>query len=198
MKINNDILSIINRYADIEIKLKRDKFIIPRQGCRCCGEKIRYTKHTLTDIYLFPEIIKINLEFLTDKNKYIKRENLFFFYNGVYNNFDDSVQYGIITYTYDMFNPHIYGRYIIMIKDADIYAKRVYSIFNVFYDHINRNYKTDEYLYFFKTYKDNETEILNSIQPILNEINIVDVPYKSKENLCGGCRKRVKKGYIFI
>ena len=199
MKINNDVLSIINSYSDIKIVLKRNKFIIPHQKCRGCNNKIRYTKKSLADVYLFPEVLEIDKSFI-HQSKYIKKKNILFFHENKYYTYYEAIDNKLIDYRFENHSDgNVYGRHLtIMNSEIKVYAKRIYSIHNVFYEHIVRYYRLDDLIKFFKKNKGNENKIMKTIRPILKEINIVDIPYISKENLCSICRKRIRKGYIFI
>ena len=76
MYLNNDVLSIIGDYADIQIiNSKRKNNYLVALNCECCGKKTRYTENTYVERIVIPEgLIEINKEKITSHYRHIYKD----------------------------------------------------------------------------------------------------------------------------
>ena len=195
--MNNDVLNIISEYADLKLVYNRNKLIVEREKCKACREEIRFTSKSFVPVYLFPEFIEIDDNFLERGDKYIKMSNIVFLANNKYYTYQEALLNNLINYNH--FNrDFVFGKHLELLQPVKIYARRAESISNVFYEHIERRRCLPTMLENFKNNMDNQEVLYLLIESFLYDTNIIDLPDRSMEHLCGKCRKKLKKGYIFV
>ena len=207
--LNNDVLSIISLYVGFPIRFNKHKLIINLDNnCESCNKRMRRTDKSLIEAYTFPKLWQIDKKFLNETGKYIRTENTFIFFNKIMYTYNEAKEKGIINYRYNISSQwgnrfetnHIYGAYLETYgNDIEIYVKKAPSLsilYKALKDQITFT-NEKEFLTKLKCYHKNGIDP-NILLRCKNQINIINNPEKIVIRLCYQCRKKVKKGYIFV
>ena len=206
--LNNDVLSIISLYAGFSIKYVKNKLKIGlSNNCESCNKRMRRTSKSIIEAYKFPNLWKINDEFYNEQGKFIRSPNTLILYKKIYIPYEKAEQDGLIFYReahqngyIDSNNNNLYGHRVVPgIDDIKIYVKKAPSLellYKALRNELGYN-NEDEFLEKLKEY-DRLGFDENVMNICIKNINITDLPIKMVIRLCSKCRKKVKKGYIFV
>jgi len=206
IKLDNDVLSIISLYVGFSIKyIKTTLNIGLDNNCESCNKRMRRTTHSIIEAYKFPKLWEINNDFYNEQSKYIRTINTLILYKKIFIPYQEARQIGLVSYrsNYQMSysnSNHIYGNRVIPRLNIKIYVKKAPSLellYRALRDELG--YNDDEYRFLLKL-KEYEREGFDEIimNNCIKKINIINLPIKMVTRLCSKCRKKVKKGYIFV
>lgn len=210
MTLYNDILTIISQYSGFPIRYEKNKLKINLDNnCESCNKRMRRTNKSVIETYAFPKLWEIDDEFLSESGKYIRSVNTLIKHNKSYIPYDVAFDMGLISYSSlssyypysyrsEQMNDHLYGYKVRKHNNVKIYVKKPPSL-SIMYRALKNilGLNEEDFLKKMKEY-DREGLDENIMNRCIKQININDIPVKMAVRLCSKCRKKVRKGYIFI
>jgi len=198
--LNNDILSIISIYANFPIRLKKNKLkIYLKSKCESCEKRIRTTKKSIAETYVFPKLWKLDNAFYSQRSKYIRSINTFIKYNKNIISYQNAYNDGLVHYTrIGGSRNDLFGTGISKLKNIDFLVKKHPSL-ELMYKSLRKLIDGNESVFLQKLKEYNIKGInTNIMNKCLKNINVENCfPEKMLVLLCFQCRKKLKKGYIF-
>ena len=206
MLLDNDVLSIISIYVDIPIYYNSSEKLIIKidKKCGSCNSRMRRTHKSLIEVtYAFPNLWELDNAFNSETGKYIRIENTFIKNNNKIYTYNEAKDNGFISYNNNnnkWDKNQLYGGYIIHNVPVRILVKKAPSL-TIFYKTLREvmGYYNNETAFLIELKKFEKEGINYDIMDeVIKKINIINYPKQIVVKLCSKCRKKLKKGYIFI